>query len=452
MYMAENKKPAIGLNDAERFPLLSDLSFLQQLRQDEYAPRYNFQSGDRLEAAHLEKVKAYAHNITNVSTFWRAGGRPDWLEQYLAWCIETVPFYGNRTPAFEEQPTIIRSDLQAAPWELVSREAPLEELLVYQTSGTTGPAMDVLFDPVSQACWIPQLQSILRQYDISLDAAPDKVAIALICSQQETLTYASLSTYLKGAGVLKLNLNPADWKDPNDRLLYLEKYNPQVLTGDPFAFLELLKLQPAIRPKVLVSSAMKLTAGVRKKLEEYFCCPVLDIYSMTECRMVACAEGDRYRAIRPELYLEVFDKDLDVALPCGERGELVITGGTNPFLPLIRYRTGDFCSIEMEHGIPYLVGLEARLPVPFYTIGGELVNNIEVSRAMMELPLAGFTLHQDKNLRLTFTGWSFEAIAPAVQTALQQVFKTGIAADVAIHPVAALNQMKVVNYTSAFEL
>ncbi|PKV75270.1 AMP-binding protein [Pontibacter ramchanderi] len=452
--MAENKKPAIGLNDEERFPLLSDLSFLQQLRQDAHAPRYNFRSGDRLESTHLEKVKQYAHTISHANTFWEAGEQPAWLEEYINWCIATVPFYENRPGSFAEQPTISRSDLRAAPWDFVSRDAVLDELLVYQTSGTTGPAMDVLFDPVSQACWIPQLQSVLQQHGISLDAAPDKVAIALICSQPETLTYASLSTYLNGAGVLKINLNPADWKSPEDRLLYLQKYNPQVLTGDPFAFLDLLKIQPAICPKVLVSSAMKLTAGVRQKLEDYFACPVLDIYSLTECRMVACADGDgdRYKVIRPELYLEVFHKDEDIPLPYGERGELVITGGNNPFLPLIRYRTGDFCSLEMENGIPHLVGLEARLPVPFYTLDGEQVKNIEVSRAMMQFPLAGFKLHQANDYRLTFTGWSDEAIAQKVQEELLRIFKSGIAVDIAIHPVTALKETKVVNYSSAFTL
>ncbi len=130
--------------------------------------------------------------------------------------------------------------------------------------------------------------------------------------------------------------------------------------------------------------------------------------------MVAVAEKGRHRAIRHDLYLEIFDEHEDVLLPYGKRGELVITGGNNPFLPLIRYRTGDFCSLEIENGIPYLIDLEARNPVVFYTKAGKRVNNIEISRAMAELPLAGFTLHQAKDYKLTFKGWSSEDLKDKV--------------------------------------
>lgn len=43
----------------------------------------------------------------------------------------------------------------------------------------------------------------------------------------------------------------------------------------------------------------------------------------------------------------------------------MVTGGNNPFLPLMRYRTGDFCSLKIENGVPFLVDLEARNPVVF---------------------------------------------------------------------------------------
>jgi phenylacetate-CoA ligase len=382
--MEENRKPAVALNDRERFPLINNLSFLMKMRQDEFAPIFNFQSGDRLEKNHLEQVNQYAKRIRGSKKFWKKGAVPDWLADYLSWCIKTVPYYKKRADSFENQPTINRGVINSIPWQFVSSESNLDDLLVYQTSGTTGPPMDVVFDPVSQACWLPQLQSILDQFDITLDSNPDVVSIALICSQSSTLTYASLSTYLNGAGVLKINLNPDEWKVPSHSIKYLEKYNPQVLTGDPFTFMELLNLKPNITPKVLVSSAMKLTEGVRKKLEEFFLCPIVDIYSLTECRMIAFAKDNKYKAIRSDLYLEVFDKDKDILLPYGERGELVVTGGINPFLPLIRYRTGDFCKLEIENDIPYLIDLEARTPVAFYSRKGKFINNIDISRKMTD--------------------------------------------------------------------
>ncbi|MBN1185730.1 MAG: AMP-binding protein [Bacteroidales bacterium] len=448
--MAGNRKPVVALKDRERFPLINDLAYLNQMKQDECAPVFNFQSGDRVNAEHLRKVKQYANEIRNKKQFWEEGGQPDWLKGYLRRCIDQVPFYINRKSSFMEQPTINRGDIGSIPWNFVSKDARLDDMLVYNTSGTTGAAMDVLFDPVSQACWISQLQSVLDQHNIKIEGGNNKVSIALICSQSSTLTYASLSTYLNGAGILKLNLNPNDWRDPEDRILYLEKYNPEVLTGDPFAFFDLLELQPKITPKVLVSSAMKLTDGIKTKLEAYFKCPVLDVYSLTECRMVAFAENGRHRAIRPDLFLEVFDMYEDIALPYGERGELVITGGNNPFLPLIRYRTGDFCKLKIENGIPYLIDLEARLPVVFYKKNGQMINNIDISRALMYLPLAGFTLHQGPGYQLSFKGWSNDKIQKDVQYALRNIFGLDTPVKIIIKPVGQQNGHKPITYSSNF--
>jgi len=442
------KKPAIALNDQERFPLIGDLSLLNNLKQDAFAPVFNFQSGDRLSQQHLDKIKEYAENIRGHKKFWDQGEQPLWMDQFLTWCKSTVPFYKDRSESLLKQPTITRYTLSQAPWEFVSSEVSLDDLLVYHTSGSTGAAMNVLTDPVSQACWIAQLQSILDQHSIRLETGSDKVAIALICSQNSTLTYASLSTYLEGAGVLKINLHPNDWRDPSHITSYLEKYNPQVLTGDPFAFSDLVQLKPKLTPKVLVSSAMKLTNGVRQKLESYFQCPVLDIYSMTECRMVAVADNNRYRAIRPELYLEIFDKDNDILLPYGERGELVITGRSNSYLPLIRYRTGDFCKLEIENGIPYLVDLEARMPVIFYSKQGKKINNVDISREMNNHPLVGFTLHQGKDLNLSFVGWGDESGEKEIKRFLVSLFGSDLTIDVEVKKVTSDRSFKSVVYTS----
>ncbi len=452
MSMEGSKKPAVALTNQERFPLIQDLSLLNRLKQDPYAPVFNFQSGDRLDQNQLEKVNHYAGSIRGEKKFWEKDKLPAWVEKYVTWCSHTVPFYKNRKGGFLDQPTINRQALAAEPWNFVSNDSALKDLLVYQTSGTTGAPMDVLFDPVSQACWIPQLQSILDLYGIQLTASADVVSIALICSQSSTLTYASLSTFLNGAGILKINLYPGDWKDSLHPNQYLEKYKPEVLTGDPFAFANLLKLRPAIQPKALVSSAMKLPHGLRLLLEDYFQCPVLDIYSLTECRMVAFVENGRYRAIRPELYLEVFEKEKDNLLPYGEIGELVITGGNNPFLPLIRYRTGDFCKLEIENGVPYLVDLEARMPVPFYTRSRRVINTIEISRKMTAYPLAGFNLHQQKNYDLYFKGWGDANTSIAIKEALLEIFGKGVAVNVDIFPVASQQGAKTTSYTSDIRL
>jgi phenylacetate-CoA ligase len=446
--MEGSKKPKAVLSDSERFPLIKDLSFLTRLRNDPFAPRYNFKSGDRLNEAHLHRLEAYQSTLGRSKKFWPEGSIPTWLSSYVDGCISSVPFYKNRPSDFSQQPTINRLDIKTAPWDFVSDDCDLNDMLVYKTSGTTAVAMEVLFDPFSQASYLPQLQSVLDDNNIQITKRPDSVAFAMISDQSEALTYASLSTYLNGAGLLRINLNPTDWNDLKDRTRYLEKYNPEILTGDPFSLLSLLELKPAIRPKAIVSSAVRMTLGARKKLEEYFQCVVLDIYSMTECKMVAVAAGGRYKAIRPDLYFEIFDKEKDVVLPPGERGELVVTGGNNPFLPLIRYRTGDFCQLMIENGTPYLVDLEARNPVVLYDHQGRFINYIDVSKALFVYPLAAFQLHQYKDKSISFTGWTNDDSGDQIKATLHTFFGKSIVINICLRPVENKSSTKPIAYSS----
>jgi phenylacetate-CoA ligase len=446
--MDESSNPQIALTDAERFPLLDDLSFLNALKQDVFAPKFNFKSGDRLNAVHLSKVKSYEHKYYDKKIFWNEGQTPIWLNDYLKWCLTTVPFYRNNDINLDSFPTISREDIRKHPHLFVSNEANLEELLVYYTSGSTGPKLDVLFDAVSQASWLPQIVSVLKDFNISITESKNTTAIALICAQEKTLTYASLSAYLKGAGILKINLNPSEWNQPDHAIKYLEKYNPQILTGDPIAFMSLLDLKPQLNPRALVSSAMKLTKGTKNKLENYFRCPVIDIYSMTECRNIAYASAIGHKAIRPDLYLEIFDEYEDVKLPYGERGELVITGGNNPFLPLVRYRTGDFCSLKIENGVPFLVDLEARNPVVFYTKSNVKINNIDVSNCLSRLSLAGFKMHQRKDKLIQFIGYSNDSTSEEIIELLNIIFKNDIDILADIQKISQNNTVEKSQYSS----
>ncbi|MCD0466003.1 AMP-binding protein [Flavobacterium sp. ENC] len=450
--MDASSDPQIALTDAERFPLLEDLSFLDALKQDAYAPKFNFKSGDRLDAVRLSKVNTYKAQYYNEKVFWNEGEIPIWLTGYLKWCLQTVPFYQNKGRDFDSFSTISREDIRKYPYLFVSNEADLKELLVYYTSGSTGPKLDVLFDAVSQASWLPQIESVLKDFDISITKNKDTTAIALICAQEKTLTYASLSAYLEGAGILKINLNPSEWNHPDDAKKYLEKYNPQILTGDPIAFMALLDLKPKLTPKALLSSAMKLTKGTKGKLEAYFKCPVIDLYSLTECRNIGYASEYGHKVIRPDLYLEIFDEHEDVQLPYGERGELVVTGGINPFLPLIRYRTGDFCSLKIENGVPYLVDLEARNPVVFFTKSEVKINTIDISNRLSKLSLAGFKMHQEKDKRIQFTGYSNDVTSEEIIEVLNSIFKNDIDIVAEIQKISQNNSIDKSQYSSDFSI
>ena len=49
-------------------------------------------------------------------------------------------------------------------------------------------------------------------------------------------------------------------------------------------------------------------------------------------------------------------------VPAGERGEITLTGGFNFCLPLLRYRTGDFASLDFVRGSRCCAGSRAGRP------------------------------------------------------------------------------------------
>ena len=104
--------------------------------------------------------------------------------------------------------------------------------------------------------------------------------------------------------------------------------------------------------------------------------------------------------------MEVLD---DAGAPCppGMRGEITLTGGFNPFLPLLRYRTGDWASLDTADPRRLrLVGLEGRDPVIFRAADGRPINNIDVTAALKPLALPRYSLHQfaDGRLHLRVAG------------------------------------------------
>src|SRR5205085_10307844 len=102
------------------------------------------------------------------------------------------------------------------------------------------------------------------------------------------------------------------------------------------------------------------------------------------------------------------------------------SGGFNPFLPLLRYRTGDWASLDYSNaGQLMLVGLEGRAPVVFRAADGRLINNIDVTGALKALALPEYSLHQFAHggLRLRVPNLLVET--PAGRDVLSSLFGPG---------------------------
>jgi phenylacetate-CoA ligase len=123
---------------------------------------------------------------------------------------------------------------------------------------------------------------------------------------------------------------------------------------------------------------------------------------MNEAGPIAALTPRGFALLQHRLYVEILDPEGATCAPT-VRGEITLTGGFNPFLPLLRYRTGDFAALHFDGGVPRLVDLAGRPPVVFTGAAGETINNIDVTTALRPLRLAQYTLHQAADGALTLT-------------------------------------------------
>ena len=403
-------------------------AFHQGLLEHPAAPRYNFTSTDMLTVERLAEVRAYERDFASA-VFWKEGRHPDWLPDFVAQAFRTVPFYrvlGGVPRTFEAIPSFGREALQKEISSFVPDDLCLETMTAYTTSGTQGSVLPVPTHPTVSSLLLVVTEAMLAKAGVSYPRGPGATAVALVGYQQKTLTYASLSHHLEGAGFLKLNLAPHEWRSPEDRARFLRDTSPHVISGSPYAFEKLSEIVPDLRPAALVSSAVALHEGHARKLAETFQCPVFDMVSMTESRGIAGRlwQEESWELLSPDLYVEILG-DNDEPLPSGEVGEIVLTGGRNPYLPLLRYRTGDRAALVFEKGRPYLRSFEGRQAVRLEHASGEVIPSLDVVNALRDFALVGFSLAQDKDrsVKISLCGKVDER---EVRQALEELFATPV--------------------------
>ena len=441
----------VELTDSDRYPTLTEhgRQMLDQLMQHSHAPVFRNRAGNRLTAEDIARVQALDATLSNAEIARSGDDKPAWLSAYIKRVYIHVPFFRLRgaVPAnFEDITPTSRVDLASEIALFVPDDVALDRLINFRTSGTTGHPLLIPSHPVVAASYLPFHRKALQRFGVTLRGGRGSVGVALLGYQRQCFTYASVAPTLDEAGYVKLNLHPADWRDADDRARYLDALRPEILSGDPISFAALLELPMTWKPRALVSTAMTLMPALREQLEARFECPVLDVYSMSECGPIAVADARAggHVLLQPDLYVEILD-DAGQRCPAGERGEITLTGGFNFCLPMLRYRTGDYAALKVDGVEPTLVGLSGRAPVRFRAADGAWVNNVEITHALRPLPLQQFSLHQGADGRLRF---EYAAVGDCDQ-AIERLLRGVLGASAALEIVRrTFEGEKIIQYTS----
>jgi phenylacetate-CoA ligase len=390
------KPPYPEISEQERFPIISEagLKFLRQMRQHQNAPNWNWPNGEQLNQHGLAKVLHFRDQLFAQPALHATV--PDWVYDFSAQCLTTVPFYRENNipnPSFTEISTCSRQDLAHQVWKFVPDPAPLDELIVFSSSGTTGYPTRTPHHPFSAACGVPLIDYALQLHQCPmLLTGVGQMAINNLVAYPGAFTTAIVISCLQEAGCVRVNLDPSAWRHANDREQYLKAWSASVWLGDPVA-LGVMEELDTIAPSCIVSSILMLTDAVAKELRTRYGCTVIDLYAMTEAGIIAARDKHGHRVLPHDLHVEILDKDRQ-PLPLGAHGEVVLTGGRNPYLPLLRYRTGDYAALQIINGHRYLIGLEGRKPVWYRSSKGRLIHSMEVNRLLRSYPVYQFSISE----------------------------------------------------------
>lgn len=386
---------ATGLTDAQRWPTLTDAGRdrLVALRDHPLAPTWLHTTGDRLTADMI------AAATTPLPT-------AEWLVEHLA-VARRLPFYRSAAdPPTElaDFPPIGRDELIDDISAFVPFDADLSDAIQTSSSGTTGRVVVVPENPVVVSRGFHTLHTLLTDHGVDWHPESDRMALAYVVRQRIAFTYASVISGFEQATMARINMHPAQWPPAAGHSLsgiarrnaFLLDQNPVVVSGTPTALAELLDadLVGGLHPRAFVSGGLALTAALRARLEDTYAVPVLDVYSLHETGLVATRFDDGPFVIPDRrILVEILDP-VGRPVAAGSRGEIVVTAGENPLLPLVRYRTGDSGRLVEVDGRPAIADLEGRHEVLFTAADGAAVPSVDLTQLLQPTGALAWTVDQ----------------------------------------------------------
>lgn len=405
---------AAVLTDAERWPTLDDAATarLARWRGHPDAPVWTHATGDRLTAEQIERVR---HPLPVEG----------WLDEHLAAARRTLRHRAMPADAaLTDYPTTRRSDLVADLGAHVPLDADLGRMLHGTSSGSTGAALLIPDDVEEVARGFHLLRRLAAAAGASVGEDGERLAVANLVFQRQAFTYVSVISSFGHRAMARLNLHVSAWPDDEARRRFLADADPQILSGHPTSLAELVDagLDGVLHPVVIFSGAMALSAPLRARLEGAFGCPVIDVYGLHETRPIAARTDDGpFRVLDRRVLVEVLDPRRDEPVPDGEMGEITVTAGQNPLLPLVRYRTGDYGRrVRLADGAVAIADLEGRENTRFRAGDGSLVASVDLTQHLQAHGAEGWSVVQgdDGVVRATIAGGDAAAIEAALAALL----------------------------------
>jgi phenylacetate-CoA ligase len=276
-----------------------------------------------------------------------------------------VPFYQERLEAARVDAESIRSlrDLPRLPFTTKAdlREqypfgffaAPREEIVrVHASSGTTGKPTVVGYTRCDLTIWS---EVLARTFTAATVTRTDVVHNAYGYG----LFTGGLGIGL-GAETIGAMTVPISGGLTKRQLMLMEDFGATVLASTPSYALVLadtarelgIDVRKQLKLRVALLGAEPFSEATRREIETRLGVESFDIYGLSEIIgpgvAVDCQEHDSLHIFEDHFLPEVIDPDTGEPRDPGTEGELVLTTLTKTGMPLLRYRTRDRATLDLE--------------------------------------------------------------------------------------------------------
>lgn len=284
------------------------------------------------------------------------------LQMTINRAYRNVAFYRNLMDKHNIVPEDITSldDLSRIPFttreDLIENQPygmfaiPLREVVrLHSSSGTTREPIVVGYSKNDIEHWTELMTRVLSIAGIDRD---DIVQIAF-----DYGLFTGALGFHYGAERIGATVIPCSRLSANKQIVIMRNYRSTVLVCTPSFALHIANVLKSegvslaeLSLKIGLFGAEPWSEAIRKEIEEGLHITAIDNYGLSEIMgpgvSVECYEKNGLHIFEDHFIPEVIDPKTGEPLPDGEKGELVLTTITKEAFPMIRYRTGDYTSLD----------------------------------------------------------------------------------------------------------
>ena len=304
-------------------------------------PKMEMMPKHELDKLQLKHLKALVHRLYDYSPFYHermeaAGVHPDHI-----WSLDDVI----------KLPFMVKRDLREIDPERLLMVSNQELVRYHASSGTTGRPTIVGYTQSDVNNWT---ESVARGIT-SAGIGPDDVI-------QVAYTYGLFTGGLGlhyGAERIGATVVPASTGNSERQLDLIKRLNVTVIAATPSYLMHLGELSEKVgmsikkdtRLRVGILGAEPWSDGMRDRMYDWLGVKGINIYGTSELSgplWCECSEQAGMHVWGDLTLAEIVDPDTGERLGPGEKGELVITMLQKEAVPIVRYRTGDITTLEVE--------------------------------------------------------------------------------------------------------